>query len=152
MKRIVLITCLLFSSLAFSQLKTFTFKQVDSLQQIAPKPVFVFIHTDWCKVCHLMKNTTLKNKRVVKKLNADFYTVLFNAESKNDVLFHEKKFVYKPTGPSTGTHELAYELGSIEGTLAFPTTCILDKNYDIVFQFNKSLSKNELMMILNKTD
>ncbi|MDT0554248.1 thioredoxin family protein [Urechidicola vernalis] len=152
MKQISVVLLFFFSSLTFGQLKTYSFEEVDVLQKSDPKPVFIFIHTDWCKVCHLMKNTTLKNKRIIKKLNNDFYTIMFNGESKEDIIFHNQKYVYKPSGPTTGTHELAYEIGMLDGQLAFPTTCILDKNYDIVFQFNMSLSKNELMMILNKTD
>lgn len=151
MKQLVVTFLLLFSSLTYGQLKAYSFEEVDVLQKATPKPVFIFIHADWCKVCHLMKNTTLKNEEVIAKLNADFYTVLFDSETKEDIHFHQHKYVFKPTGANIGNHELAIELGTINGELVLPTTCILDKNYDIVFQYNKSLSQKELLAVLIET-
>ena len=150
MKQSVLILFMLASSLAFSQLKMYSFEEVDALQIKNPKPVFIFIHADWCKICHLMKNTTLKNPQVIAKLNTDFYTVLFDSENKEPIFFNQHTYVFKPTGTNTGLHELALELGTIDGELALPTTCILDENYDIVFQYQKSLTKKELLLVLTK--
>jgi len=39
------------------------------------KPVMFVISRDTCKYCVLLDNTTLKDKKVVEKLNSDFITI-----------------------------------------------------------------------------
>ena len=62
MKKIILAIILFGSFTTYSQLKkntlkTFTFEEVEKLHQQKPKPIVVFIHTDWCKFCFGMNNT-----------------------------------------------------------------------------------------------
>jgi thioredoxin-related protein len=56
-----------------AQLKTYQFEEIDSLQIIEKRKIVLFIHTDWCKYCQAMKNTTFKNKDIIDLLNERFY-------------------------------------------------------------------------------
>jgi len=151
--RVLLFMCGCFS-LSFSQtetLKTYTFESVDSLIANNPKPVLVFFHTDWCKYCNLMTQTTFKNEQIIKILNQSFYFISFNPESQKTVNFAKKEFKFIPKGNRSGIHEIAIELATIEGKVNYPSTCILNKKYEIVFQYNQYLSVNDLIKVMNST-
>lgn len=132
----------------YGQLISHNFESVDSLQQLDKRNVVVFLHTDWCKYCKSMEKTTLANGEVIDKLNQETYFVTFEAESKQDVHFNHAKFSYIPRGRNTGTHELAEALGTIDGKLNFPVICILNSEYEIVFQFSGFLTSDALLKIL----
>ena len=77
----------------FAQLKAYSFEEAEQLSLENPKPIVVFVHTNWCKYCKMMENTTFKNKELINELNANFYFVLFDAESKTYILL----FLYATT-------------------------------------------------------
>ena len=133
-----------------SDLKMFTFEEVDSFMIKAPKQVVVFFHTDWCKYCHLMNETTFQNKKIVKILNDRFYFISFNAESQKTIKFAGQTFTYIPKGNSNGIHEIATQLASVDGKLNYPSVCVLNSKYEIVFQYNQYLAPSEFLVVLNK--
>ena len=65
---IVIIGVFLFANTSLAQLKIIEFSKIDSLQKKQPKICVVFIHTNWCKYCALMQNTTFKNDNIIKTL------------------------------------------------------------------------------------
>ncbi len=153
MKKIILAIILFGSFTTYSQLKkntlkTFTFEEVEKLHQQKPKPIVVFLHTDWCKFCFGMNKTTFKNNKVIKLLNDNFYFVKFNGEEKKDITFLGKIFTYKPTGTNTGIHQLANELGSKNGRITYPTTIILNSKFEINLQLSGYLNSKDFIRIL----
>jgi thioredoxin-related protein len=136
--------------LVFAQFKHFSFEQLDSLQKKEKRPVVVFLHTSWCKYCGTMKNTTFKNNEVIKALNQKFYFVSFDIEEKRNINFRGYTFRYKPTGTGTGVHELAEQLGTINGQIAYPSICFLNADYEIIYQHNEFISASQLQVILTK--
>ncbi len=143
--------CLGFFLSSYAQLKTYSMEEVESLNTKSPKPILVFIHTDWCKYCKLMENTTLKEQKVIEELNNLFYFVSLNAENKEKITYNQHTFVYKPTGASTGHHELATELATINGQITYPTITILDPKNEIVYQKNSYLKADAFLKVINKT-
>ncbi len=135
---------------ATAQPAVYKFEQIDSLQRVEKRNIMVFIHTDWCKFCRTMEYTTFKNKDVVNALNRQFYFVSLDAEQKQDISFNGKTFKYKPSGAGTGIHELAVELGTIDGQVSYPGICILNPKYEIVFSYNQFLSAGDLLLVLQR--
>jgi thioredoxin-related protein len=125
-----------------------TFQQADSLQKIEQRPVLVFIHTSWCKYCEAMEHATFENKKVKELLEKSFYFVELNAEEKQDISVKGHTFRYRPTGAGTGQHELAQELGMIDGKLSFPTLCFLNPDYEIIYQKPGFLTAKQLIEML----
>jgi thioredoxin-related protein len=148
MRKLLIAAAILFSLNATAQLKTWSFAEVDSMLNISPKPVVVFIQTSWCSYCYLMKERTLKNEKIIALLNERFYFLSFNAEEKNDVVFRGHRFKFRPSGNNTGINELAAELGSINGRIAYPAICVLNKKDEILLQKNGFLSSNQLLPYL----
>jgi thioredoxin-related protein len=156
MRKLLILTIFLgklaiFSQTEKSELRVFTFEEVEKLHQQKPKPILVFLYTDWCKICFGMKKTTFKNKKILKILNNEFYVVYLNGEEKKDITFLGKKFVYKPSGSKTGTHELAKELAFINHKISYPTTTIFNSKLEIVAQINTYMNSKTLNLILEKT-
>ena len=81
---------ILYPTFLVAQLKLIQFEQLDSLQKVERRTVVIFINTDWCNYCQAMKNTTLKNKKIVDQLNTNFYFISFNAEEKRSIYFNGK--------------------------------------------------------------
>ena len=130
-------------------LNIFTFEEVEELHQQTPKPILIFLYTDWCKICFGMKKTTFKDQEVIKLLNNNFYFVKLNAEEKQDITFLGKFFTYKPTGTNTGMHELAVELGTIKKTIIYPTTIILNTVFEIEAQLTGLYNASKMIGILS---
>lgn len=154
MRAQMIIICVAFAAIVFSlnkglaQLHTVSFAQLDSLQTVEQRHVVTFIHTDWCKYCIQMKNTTLNNDTVISVLNKLFYFVDLDAESKKDISYGGHVFKFKPTGSDTGVHELAEQLGMINGKLDYPTVSVINANNEIVFQHGGLLKTKELLTVL----
>lgn len=133
---------------AQNKLVEVTFEQVDSLIEIEQKPVIIFLYTDWCKYCHSMKETAFTDSTVIDYLNENFYFVRFNAESEKDITFAGNTFHFKPNGNENGVHELAIQLGTIDGKLSYPALSALNEQYELVFQYGGVLYKEELIAVL----
>ncbi|MHC0444505.1 thioredoxin family protein [Flavobacterium sp. 3-218] len=138
------------TSTGFCQLKSSTFEEVDSLQQIQKRKTVIFIHTDWCQFCQRMKATTFKNQEIIEKLNADFYFIDFNAEEKREITFQNQTFKFQPTGNNVGVHELALQLGTINNQITYPILCVLNEKNEIIFQYNYYLSQKDFKVLLEK--
>jgi thioredoxin-related protein len=134
----------------FAQIKTVRFEQIDSLQKIEKRNVVVFIHTDWCKYCQTMQNTTFKNDSIIYKLNTQFYFIDLNAEQKENIVFNGRTFKYKPTGTNTGIHELAEQLATVDNPVAYPTICFLNSNKEIIFQYYQFINSTDLSTLLTR--
>ena len=135
----------------FAQLKIHTFEEAEKLSKENPKPFVVFIHTSWCKYCKMMENSTFKNSEISNILNAEFYFISLDAESKDDIHFNNHQFQFIPKGHNTGIHELATALATIDSQVVYPTITILKSDFSIVFQKHSFLSSKELNAVLEKT-
>ena len=151
-KLFLLIFFFAISSKGFCQLKSYSFEEIDRLQQIQKRKIIVFIHTDWCQFCQRMKATTFKNQEIIEKLNSDFYFIDFNAEEKRDISFNNHVFKFQPSGNNVGVHELALQLGTINNQIAYPTLCVLNEKNEIIFQYNIYLSPNDFKILLGKLE
>mgnify|MGYP003467741573 FL=1 len=148
MKKFLFLFFLLITNQNFAQLNTFTFEEAEILSIENPKPFVIFIHTDWCKICKMMENTTFKNQEILKELNRNFYFISFNAETKIDIIFNKYTFKFKPKGNNFGVHELAEELSN----QIYPTLAILNSEYSILTQIESFVNAKDLLQILQKTN
>ena len=132
----------------FSQLKTYQFRELDSLQSISKKPVLVLMHTSWCQYCAAMMNAATTNSKLYEVLNEDFYFVLFDAEGKNDIKFNKQNYHYKPNGLNNGFNELAIELTKGRGGLVFPNFIFLNDKYEVVYHYASYLKPKDFINLL----
>lgn len=115
------ILCLLFS-IGKVDGQTMSWTSIENLKdslRANPKPILVFIHTDWCKYCKMQENITFQKPKLAASLSKNFYCIKINAESEEELAFLGR--IYKP-GKSGDYHSLAKMLGSKNEKLLFPTT------------------------------
>ena len=146
---IFLILGILFPLTVFSQIISQSFEQLAGLQKTQNRFVVVFIHTDWCKYCQAMKNTTFKDKEIAALLNQNFWFVDLNAEEKSDITYNGQTYKFRPTGTNTGIHELVEKFTMPNGEASYPSICILNPDFEIIFQYNQLLSINDLRLLLD---
>ncbi|MEL1242596.1 thioredoxin family protein [Flavobacterium flavipallidum] len=153
MKKRIFIVLIFFWTIpsGFAQLKSYTFEEAVQLTKENPKPIVVFIHTNWCKYCKMMENSTFKNPEIISILNDNFYFVPLDAETKTDISYENHTFKYLPNGQNTGIHELATALATLNNEVSYPTITILDKKNSILLQKQSYLKTKELISILKKT-
>ena len=137
-----LITISFTASLA-QEVRWLSFEEVQKKMSSDPKPVVVFIHTDWCKYCAMQESNTFTNSSVIQNLTSDFYAIRLNAEEKSEITFLNRKYSYPAAG--SGYHQLAELLGKDNGEVIFPTTLILSKTFLIIDRTTGFVSSSELL-------
>lgn len=145
---IVLAFIFLGTSELSAQVRLINFSELKRLQQKEKRLVMVLVGTEWCKYCNAMKNSILRDKNLKVPLATNFYTVLLNAEDKNDIFFADRVFKYKPTGLNTGVHQLAEGLATIQGQLSYPSLVFLNDKNEIVYQNAGFLDPAKLAALL----
>ena len=147
---IILFTCYNLQSQEKKELQVYTFQEVEELQKQNPKPVVIFIYTDWCKYCFAMEKNTFNNKEIIKVLNDKFYFIKLNAEEKKNITFLNHTFKYQPTGNNTGIHQLANELAVVKNRISYPTTTLLNSKFEIELQKSGYINSKRMNTIINR--
>ncbi len=106
-----------------SPIKWYSLEQAQELRKKQNRPLLIDMYTDWCGWCKVMMKTTFSNKEVVNFINAYFYPVRFNAETKDTITYRDTSYVSKGKN-----HELAQKL--MAGKMAFPTIVFVDKEWN----------------------
>lgn len=148
LKLLVIVFAFLLMEECYAQARRVSFAELPQLQRKESRPVLVYIYTDWCNYCQAMKQKVLNDKEVRVFLDQNYYVVLLNAEGKEAVYFNGRTFRFKPTGTSSGIHELAEALGTIDGRNTFPTLCFLNRKNDIIYQHGGFLNPPSFLKLL----
>ncbi len=127
MKNLFTILLIVISTCCFGQLKTVSLSQLDSLMVHEPRPVYVFVHTEWCNVCLMMEETTLKDKQIINLLNEHFYSIFFNPE---------KEAVPKKLLPTINTHKI------------YPSSIFFNSDFEFLAKKEGLLKKEALQHML----
>jgi len=130
---------------AIAQPKEIKFSELESVVTSKPKPVVIFLHTDWCSYCSLMERKTLKDQQVVHKLNSDFYYISFNAERDETITYRGKEYSLKKLGINTKQHELAKELAQSN---AYPAMIFLNENLEVLYRHFAYVKPNDMYQLL----
>ncbi|MCB9196641.1 MAG: thioredoxin family protein [Flavobacteriales bacterium] len=97
-----------------------------------PKPILVKIETPWCGYCKMMDQKVYPWKKITKELNANFYYVKLNAEENQTITLNDTTYNYKMNFGKRGIQDLAVKWGKKDGMIKYPTTVILDQNYQVI--------------------
>ena len=155
MKRIIIIWTVLLMMAASAEIvrgQTLPWTSIahlgDSLRA-NPKPLMVFIYTDWCKYCKMQENITFKDSEVIDLLKDNFYCLKIDAEDERTLTFMGRNY-----GPATGGdfHPLAIMLGKENGKLLFPTTVFYFPNNQLIQRFQGLQGAKDLEKFIQKTD
>lgn len=133
---------------SFAQLRSAPIDELHVRMVDEGKLTIAFFQTDWCSICHSMRQTTFKDPRVIEILNTHFLFIPFDAEQRQPIQYDGHTFRYRPNGSSTGMHEWAMELATVDGRVNFPTVTAFDAQHEILFQHPGLLNPDELLAVL----
>lgn len=106
--------------------KWLSFEEAEKKIKENPKPILVDIYTDWCGWCKRMMLTTYSDPQIADYINAYFYPVAFNAETKDTIRYQGTTYV-NPVANEKGTHQLASKLSPQR--LSYPTTLFMNDQF-----------------------
>jgi thioredoxin-related protein len=93
--------------------------EVNLKMKTEPRPVIIDLYTNWCYWCKVMDRKTYNNSKVISYINAHFYAVKLNAESKETVVWNNKKYEFNANDKVND-----FALFVTQGQLEFPNTVI----------------------------
>lgn len=144
-KWLLLCVVSLYAGLAEAQFRFFGFNQLDSLQQIEKRKVFVFVYTAWCGYCKAMQQQVFGKTDIQRQFAKDYYWIALNAEEQSPIRYRGHTFVFRA---SKGVHELAIAFTPDKKQMAYPFLAILDTNNQSCFLYEGFMNAAELKKVL----
>jgi len=113
------------------QWKTWT--ELEEAFTTKPKPVFIYFHAHWCNYCKKLKREVFTKKKVIEKINSDYYAVKMDVETLDTIVFDGVTFTNKQAeSKRNGIHELPLLLASREDKLfTLPATLLFNRDFKI---------------------
>lgn len=102
------------------KMKWMTLPEAQEAMKKERRPILIDLYTDWCGWCKTMDKKTYTNPKVIAYLQANFYTVKLNAETREAVNWNQKTYHFNT---ANRTNDFAVFL--TYGRLSYPTTVIL---------------------------
>lgn len=121
---------------------------LDSLMVQEARPMIIFIRAPWCRYCEVMEQTTFKDEHLMARMEEEYYLATLNGEGTEEVVFAGQTF---SPGPNQ-THELALELGSVNGKITYPTVVIMNAAHEVVFQHTGMMTAPEMLQVLDQME
>ena len=135
-----------------AEINWLTVDELEEAQAKEPRKVMIDVYTQWCGPCKMMMRNTFTNPDVISYLNANFYSVKFDAEGPNPVKFKGKTYSnpnYVPNKPGrNGVHELS----RVFQVRAYPTLVYLDENLEMIAPISGYKNPQQLELYLRFFD
>lgn len=97
-----------------------TVEEMHEAYKKEPRPILVDVYTSWCGWCKVMDKETYSNEKVAAYINAKYYAVKFDAESKTAVKWNGQQYAYNPQNK---VNDMAVYL--LYGQMSYPSTVFL---------------------------
>jgi len=117
------------------------------------KKVFIDLYTSWCGWCKRMDGTTFSDPVIVNYIKNNYYTVKFDGETKDTIVFNNHIFYNsdpsytKPNPNSRGkAHWFAHSI--LDGKLSYPSYVLLDENLTRLMVYQGFKKVDEMLGIL----
>lgn len=102
------------------KMKWMTLQEAQQAMLKEKRPILIDLYTDWCGWCKTMDKKTYTNPNVIAYIQANFYPVKLNAETKETVNWNQKTYSFNK---ANRTNDFALFL--TYGRLSYPTTVII---------------------------
>lgn len=106
-------------------IKWYNIEEAQKLSDSIPKRIFIDFSTSWCGWCKKMDAETFANPVIAKYMNANYYCVKFDAESRDTITFNGQKFFNRGAANQRSAHDFAVTV--LHGQLSYPSYAIFNK-------------------------
>ncbi len=124
-------------------IKWMTFQEAMKQNQLQPKKIFIDMYTSWCGWCKRMDATTFEDAAIVEYMNKRFYSVKFNAETRDTIFYKDKSYFYKPEYKA---NEFAAQM--LNGSMSYPTSVYLDEAMNEIGPVPGYLTAEQMLPVL----
>lgn len=128
-----------------SYVKYCSLKEIEKLQKKKPKKILINISANFCNSCKVQTATTLRDTAIANYINKHFYSINFDAESNDTIMFKGEK-CYKAL--VNGYPFNTFALKATNNRLQFPTIAILDDKETTLDALSPFLTPSNLLPML----
>ncbi len=129
-KLLTIIIVLFTSTLHAQEVKWLSFDDASVEMQQKPKKIIIDVYTDWCSWCKKMDQTTFADPVIAAYMDKFYYSVKFNAESDDSLVFKGRTFKNPNPTDARSVHQFAKAV--LQGKLSYPSYVLMDENFNIV--------------------
>ena len=157
-KRIVILILILTPIFTFSQgapkleIDWITLGKAEEFAKKYDKNILILFYRPGCEYCEKMKQTTLKDPRIIQIINENFLPVMINGKGKDPITYNKKTYVNDHPAPEDAPwrHNLYVELvDPVKGNYYWPDVIIINGMHEKITQFPGFQSKEQLLRGLN---
>ncbi len=133
---------LLQSARAGEKIHWLSITQAEQLCHKTPRKIFIDIYTGWCGWCKKLDAETYSDSGVAAYINAHFYPVKLDAETRDTILYQNKTFTFNP---AYKVNMVSYEFCDNSG---YPTLSFLNEKQEKLMQWPGFLNPQDMMVLL----
>jgi thioredoxin-related protein len=111
------------------KIKWMKWKEATALQKVTSKKIIVSIGTNWCSGCKIMNQSTFCDSLIAEYINANFYLVDMNAETKDTMNIDGKNY-YGSTDAKNPFHSALMLL--TKNNFVLPSLVFIDEKQKII--------------------
>ena len=126
-----------------SPIRWMSFSEAVKQNEKSPRKILVDVYTRWCSNCKKMDATTFNDSAVAAYLNAHYYPVRIDAETRDSISFSGQVFVYNPV---LKVNELVESL--IGSNKSYPNFAFLDEKFSLITNVVGYQAPDEFVPIL----
>ncbi|MCO5724389.1 thioredoxin family protein [Robiginitalea marina] len=127
-----------------------SFEALEDSLALRPKKVFIDFYASWCVYCKKMDQVVFRDPRVVALLNADYYALRMDVETRDTIAFGGREYTNPEFGKNRNpVHEIPRLLASREGVaFTLPAMVILDTSFRVRSRYFGYLPPKKMQEIL----
>lgn len=110
--------------------KWMAFEDAAAKMDAKPKKIIIDVYTDWCSWCKKMDQNTFSDPIIAAYMNKFFYSVKFNAECNDTIVFKEKNFINRNLVEKRSAHDFAKAI--LQGKMSYPSYVLMDEKFNII--------------------
>lgn len=120
------------SNNSLAAIKWVDVSELESLIAKEPKKVFFYFYRQGCPYCKEMKETTFMDNQIIKTLNENFYSVMVDGRSKEDLVFNGVSYSNQEKDPKVkSSHDLHKILvDPYQGNYYWPSVVFLNEKLE----------------------